>query len=326
MVGVDVTPPLRVVYFGTPAFAVPALEALLASPHHVLAIVTQPDRPRGRGQRVSDMPVKELALGRGLPVLQPDRLKDEAFLDAFRALNADIGVVAAYGKILPDAVLSVPRLGLINVHASLLPRHRGAAPIHRAIIAGDRETGVTIMRIVRELDAGPMVDRRTLPIGDDETSADLEARLARLGAERLVETMTQIAKGTAREVPQDDRLATYAPRLTKDDGAMDWTQPAPALHNLVRGLHPWPHAFSYLDQARYLIHRTRVAEHGASGAAPPGSVIEASGETLIVAAGAGTALRILEIQPEGRRAMSARDFLAGHRPPPRFRFSRTPLA
>ena len=190
MVGVDLTLPLRVVYFGTPAFAVPALEALLASPHHVLAIVTRPDRPRGRGQRVSDMPVKELALGRGLPVLQPDRLKDEAFLDAFRALNADIGVVAAYGKILPDAVLSVPRLGLINVHASLLPRHRGAAPIHRAIIAGDRETGVTIMRIVSALDAGPMFDRRTLPIGDDETSADLEASLARLGAELLVSPVT----------------------------------------------------------------------------------------------------------------------------------------
>ena len=324
MVGSDLTPRLRVVYFGTPAFAVPTLEALLGSPHHVLAVVTQPDRPRGRGQRVSDTPVKELALARGLPVLQPDRLKDEAFMDAFRALDADIGVVAAYGKILPEAVLATPRLGLINVHASLLPRHRGAAPIHRAIIAGDRETGVTIMRIVRELDAGPMLDRRTQPIREDETSADLETSLAQLGAGLLIETMAQIATGTALEVPQDDRLATHAPRLTKEDGAMDWTQPAHALHNLVRGLHPWPHAYSHLGQARYLIRRTQVVQHGA--AEPPGSVIEASGDNLIVAAGAGTALRIVEIQPEGRRPMGARDFLAGHRLALRSRFSRTPLA
>jgi methionyl-tRNA formyltransferase len=324
MVTTGSAPRLRAVYFGTPSFAVPSLEALLASAHTVVGVITQPDRPRGRGQRVTEMPVKQLALDRGLPVLQPERLKDEAFLDVLRALAADLGVVAAYGKILPDALLAVPRLGLINVHASLLPKYRGAAPIHRAIIAGERETGVTIMRIVRELDAGPTFDRRTHRIGDDETSTDVEARLARLGADLLMETMGLIAAGTARETPQDDALATYAPRLTKEDGAMDWTQPAASLHNLVRGLHPWPHAFAYAGHARYLIHRTEVARHVGAAGSLPGSVIEASGDTLLVAAGSGTALRIVEIQPEGRRAMGARDFLAGHRLGPGARFSRTP--
>lgn len=324
MVSSDSGPALRVVYFGTPSFAVPPLEALLASAHAVVAVITQPDRPRGRGQRVSEMPVKQLALDRGLPVLQPERLKDEAFLDALRAFGPEIGVVAAYGKILPDALLAVPRLGLINVHASLLPKYRGAAPIHRAIIAGERETGVTIMRIVRELDAGPTFDTRAHRIGDDETSAAVEARLARLGADLLMETMDRIATGTAQETPQDHALATYAPRLTKEDGAMDWTEPASSLHNLVRGLHPWPHAFAYAGQARYLIHRTEVVRHLSAGASLPGSVIEATGDTLLVTAGSGTVLRIVEIQPEGRRAMGARDFLAGHRLGPGARFSRTP--
>jgi methionyl-tRNA formyltransferase len=324
MVSSDSGPTLRVVYFGTPSFAVPPLESLLASAHTVAGVVTQPDRPRGRGQRVSGMPVKHLALDRGLPVLQPERLRDEAFLEAVRALGADLGVVAAYGKILPDAILAIPRLGLINVHASLLPKYRGAAPIHRAIIAGERETGVTIMRIVRELDAGPVFDSCAQHIGGDETSTEVEARLARLGADLLMKTMGLIATGTARETPQDSALATYAPRLTKEDGAMDWTRPAPALHDLVRGLHPWPHAFTCAGQARYLIHRTEVVRQAGSGGYTPGSVIEATADTLLVAAGSGTVLRIVEIQPEGRRVMRARDFLAGHRLGPGARFSPAP--
>lgn len=319
--------PLRIVYFGTPAFALPTLDALLASPpHRVVAVVTQPDRPRGRGQRVSDAPVKDLARQHGLEILQPDRLKDESFLVRFRALEPDLGVVAAYGKILPEVVLSVPRLGLINVHASLLPKYRGAAPVHRAIIAGEQETGVTIMRIIRELDAGPVLAMRRRPIADDETSAEVEADLARLGADLLLDAVTQLASGLAREVPQDDRHATYAPRVTRDDGMMDWDLPAPALHNLVRGLHPWPHAFSYLGAARYLVHRTRVAEGAPVPAAAPGAILEALGDRLIVAASAGTALQILEIQPEGRRVMNVREFLAGHRLAPGARFARRPLA
>jgi methionyl-tRNA formyltransferase len=326
MVDVSSTPALRVVYFGTPVFARPTLEALLASRHAVIAVVTQPDRPRGRGQHVTDLPVKRLAIDRGLPVLQPERLRDEGFLDALRALRPDIGVVAAYGKILPDALLAVPSHGLINVHASLLPKYRGAAPIHRAIVAGDRDTGVTIMRIVRELDAGPMLAWDALPIREDETSTQVESRLAALGAELLMETMDRIATGTAQETPQDDSRATYAPRLTREDGTMDWTRSAADLHNLVRGLHPWPHAFAYLEDGRYLIHRTEVARHRRAEGALPGSVIEASGDTLLIAAGSDTVLRVLEIQPEGRRVMRARDFLAGRRLGPGAAFRDTPGA
>ncbi len=325
---VSTLPPsvLRIVYFGTPTFAVPTLEALLGSPHEVVAVVTQPDRPRGRGQRVSDSPVKDLARRHGLDVLQPDRLKDEAFLARLRAFEPDLGIVAAYGRILPDALLALPRLGLLNVHASLLPRYRGAAPVHRAVIAGESETGVTIMRVVRELDAGPMLAWRRRTIGEEETSVEVEHDLARLGAGLLLETIDGLARGSITEVPQDVRGASYAPRLSKTDGVMEWDQPAAALHNLVRGLHPWPHAFTYFGTDRYLVHRTRVPARAPSSEAAPGSVLEAAGDRLLVAAGTLSALQVLEIQPEGRRVMSARDFLAGHRVPPGARFTRDPHA
>ena len=197
---------LRIVFFGTPAFAVPTLDALLrASPHTVVGVVTQPDRPRGRGQKTSDAPVKARARAAGVPVLQPDRLKDPAFIDALTALNADLGVVAAYGRILTEAILATPRLGMINVHGSLLPRYRGAAPVHRAVIAGERETGVTIMRVVKALDAGPMLATAHRPIAPDETSEEVERDLAHLGATLLASTIVdQIADGRAAETPQDD--------------------------------------------------------------------------------------------------------------------------
>lgn len=312
---------LRIVYFGTPTFAVPTLDVLLASPHAVVAVVTQPDRPKGRGQRLSDSPVKDLARRHGLDILQPHRLKDEAFLSRLRGFEPDLGVVAAYGKILPDTVLALPRLGLLNVHASLLPKYRGAAPVHRAVIAGERETGVTIMRVVSELDAGPMLAWRRRAIDEEETSAEVERDLARLGAELLRDTLDALVRGTLTEVAQDDREASHAPRLSKTDGAMNWGQPAAALHNLVRGLHPWPHAYTYLGTARYLVHRTRVATTPAPSGAAPGSILEAEGDRLIVATGAGSAIQILEIQPEGRRVMDARDFLAGHRLRPGARFT-----
>lgn len=301
--------PLRVVFFGTPAFAVPTLDALLTSGHQVVGVVTQPDRPRGRGQKVSDAPVKARALGAGLPLLQPPTLKDDTFLQALRALAADIGVVAAYGKILTSVVLATPRLGLINVHASLLPRYRGAAPIARAIVAGEHETGVTIMRVVQALDAGPMLAESRRPIGPDETSDAVEHDLARIGASLLVTTLDLLAKGAAREIPQDDSLSTYAPRLTKDDGLMDWSKPATDLHNLVRGLHPWPHAYTFLNDQRLIIHRT-FAMPDQSGAAP-GEIIEASPDRLRVATGNGV-LQLLDLQAEGKRPMAAHDFLAGH--------------
>ena len=197
---------LRIVFFGTPAFAVPSLDALLgAAPHTVVGVVTQPDRPRGRGQKLSDAPVKARALDAGLPVLQPERMRDEAFVHSLTSWNADLGVVAAYGKILTDAILAVPRLGMINVHGSLLPRYRGAAPVHRAIIDGEIATGITIMRVVKALDAGPMLAKDHRPIGPEETSEEVERDLAKIGARLLVAVVDQIARGNGREEIQDER-------------------------------------------------------------------------------------------------------------------------
>jgi methionyl-tRNA formyltransferase len=309
---------MKVVFFGTPRFAVPSLERLLPGPHPVVGVVTQPDRPRGRGQKPSDAPVKVVALREGLPLLQPDRLKDDGFLGAFAALGADIGVVAAYGKILPEAVLAIPRLGLVNVHASLLPRYRGAAPIQRAVLAGERETGVSIMRVVRALDAGPVFATRATAIGPSETADRVEQRLADLGADLLLEVLGEIEGGRARETPQDERNVTYAPRLTKEEGLIDWTAPAWAIHNAVRGLHPWPHAFTYLGRVRLIVLESAVGGDAATALVPsggcpaPGEILEAARDTLGVAAGGGTRLDLLRIQPEGRKPMCIREFLAGH--------------
>jgi methionyl-tRNA formyltransferase len=368
-------PPLSIVFFGTPAFASPTLQALLESSHRVVGVVSQPDRPRGRGQKPGIAPVKELALGAGLPVLQPERLKDRAFLDAFTALGADLGVVAAYGRIIPEVVINTPRLGLINVHGSLLPRYRGAAPIQRAVMAGDPETGITIMRIVKELDAGAMFAKAVRPIPLEATSGDMERELAAVGARLLVEVVDSIAAGTAREEQQDDGQATYAPKITREESPIDWTRSAAAIHNQVRGLNPWPRASTSMDGARLIVMRTspeqahlsagtevpspRSMDPGCrlqvphpprlgsgvqapdSGAvtdvepglqsrratasassqkmpgagslesgAKPGTVIEAGGDAIRVATGDGVLL-LLEVQPEGKRVMTAREFLAG---------------
>lgn len=303
--------PLRVVFFGTPDFAVPSLEALLASHHAVVGLVTQPDRPRGRGQRVSESPAKRVALASGVPVLQPDRLKDESFLASLRAWRTDAGVVAAYGKILPAAVLEAPPLGLINVHASLLPRHRGAAPVHRAVIAGDTETGVSIMRVVQALDAGGVFSTAVRPIGPDDTSADVEHDLARLGAALLLDVLGQLASGTAVEVPQDDTAATYAHRLRKEEGLIDWRAPAAAIHNQVRGLQPWPMAWTSLGGRRLIVIRTRAVPEAAESGLAPGSMVHLAKDAFRVQTGAGL-LDVLTVQPEGRRAMAARAFAAGH--------------
>jgi methionyl-tRNA formyltransferase len=304
-----VASPLRIVFFGTPDFAVPTLDVLLASAHSVVGVVTQPDRPRGRGRKTSAGPVKVRALMSERTVFQPERLKDSSFGDAFAAIHADLGVVAAYGRILPESLITTPRLGMINVHASLLPRYRGAAPVHRAIIAGERETGVTIMRVVKALDAGPMLARAARSIGPDETSVDVERDLARIGAGLLLRVVDQLAAGSAEETPQDEGAATYAPRLTREDGVLDWRQPAATIHNRIRGLHPWPHAHTHLDGRRYILLRSEI---GASGSDhPPGRIIEAHGERLVVATGSGT-IRLVDIQPEGKRPLTAREFLAGH--------------
>jgi methionyl-tRNA formyltransferase len=301
--------PLRIVFFGTPAFAVPTLQVLLASRHAVVAVVTQPDRPRGRGQKTTHAPIKASATAAGVTVLQPDSIKDPGFVGALSAMDADLGVVAAYGKILTDAVLAVPRLGMVNVHASLLPRYRGAAPVHRAIIAGERETGITIMRMVRALDAGPMLATTRRPIGPDETSEDVERDLARIGAALAVSTIEGLIDGRVSELAQNDADATYAHRLAKDDGVIDWALSANQIHNRIRGLHPWPHGFTFLSDRRLILLRSTPSADVAGG--EPGTVQEASGDRLRVATGAGV-LSLLELQAEGKRPMPAREFLAGH--------------
>src|SRR5258706_6787609 len=291
-----------IVFFGTPQFAVPTLRRILDSTHTVAGVVTQPDRPRGRGQRVTDAPIKALAVARSIPVMQPERLKPAEVTEALRGWQPDLGVVAAYGRIIPEHLLAVPRLGMINVHASLLPSYRGAAPVHRAVINGERETGVTIMRVVKELDAGAMFAKASRPIEPDETSDVIEAALAEVGADLLARVVEQIAAGTAQEEPQDPARATYASRLTKEEGLIDWSQPSSGIHNRVRGLYPWPHGYTFLDGARLIVLRTRI-EHAdqalrhAQGhpeqSPPPGTIVDLTRDAIHVATGHGGRRAIL---------------------------------
>lgn len=302
---------VTIAFFGTPDFAVPSLTRLVEAGAQVVAVVTQPDRRRGRGQRLQPAPVKVAAAAHRIPVLQPDRARDPELAARLAAIRPDLGVVAAYGNWLPDEIVHAPRLGTINVHPSLLPKYRGAAPIHRAVIAGERETGVTMIRLVREMDAGPILSRAVRSIGPGETSAAVERALAVLGADLLVSTVRDIAAGRATETPQDHAHATFAPKLTREDGRIDWTRPARDVHNLVRGLHPWPHAYTFLGRVRYLILRTGEPAVRAAGRRP-GAIIEARGDRLRVACGDDTSIVIEELQPEGRKRLSTRAFLAGH--------------
>ena len=301
--------PLRVLFFGTPAFAVPSLSAVARSAHPVVGVITQPDRSRGRGQTVQPEAVKLAALEHQLPIWQPDRLKDPALLETLGAERPDLGIVVAYGRLLPQALLDLPRLGCVNVHASLLPRWRGAAPIHRAILAGDRETGITIMRVVLALDAGPVLARVATPIDPHETSAALASRLAALGARLLVETVDLLAIGRVTEEPQDESGVTYAAKLERADSPIDWSRSAQSIHDQIRGLHPWPLAATSLAGRRVLLLRSMVAS-GEPVSDSPGTIVDVRPEGLVVAAGAGT-VRVIELQPEGRRAMPVRDFLNG---------------
>ena len=301
--------PLRIVYFGTPEFAVPGLRALIGSHHTVVALVSQPDRPRGRGQKLQSTATKLVADAAGIPVLQPVKVKDPAFHAALEHFAPDLGVVAAYGRIIPDPVLAIPRLGMINIHASLLPKYRGAAPVHRAIINGEEETGVTIMRVVTELDAGPMFLAASRPIALAETTPEVEEALAELGASLVLTVADRLAAGAAVEVEQDHARATYAPKIERHEGTIDWSLPARRIHDRVRGLQPWPLVAVRFDGTRCLLHRTMLTDEITN--AEPGTIVAASAGVLTVAAGDQRILRILEIQPEGKRAMAARDFLAG---------------
>jgi methionyl-tRNA formyltransferase len=260
---------------------------------------------------VGPTPTKQIALDASVPILQPLKLRDEAFAATIASFNADLGVVAAYGRILPDALLKIPRLGMINVHGSLLPKYRGAAPVHRAVIAGEEMTGITIMRVVAQLDAGPMLATAMRPIGPDETSVEVERELAEIGAQAVVDVANRLAQAPVEETPQDDALATYAPKLEKSESPIDWALPARDIHNRVRGLQPWPMASTAIHGARVLIHRTRLADQVTDASA--GTVVDAGGDVLSVAAGDRKVLRVVMIQPEGRRAMTVREFLSGRK-------------
>jgi len=301
---------VRVVFLGTGAFAVPSLEAVLEAGHDVAALVTQPDREKGRGRVLGAPPTKVLAERRGVPVLQPARIKDPRAIDELRALRPDVQVVVAYGQILPRAVIDIPPLGTVNVHSSLLPRYRGAAPIQWAIVNGERETGVTTMRIDEGLDTGPILLARATPIGGEETAAELESRLARIGAEVLIETLEELSRGTLVPRPQDHARATLAPLLNKEDGRLEWARTADEIARRVRGLQPWPGVVTTLGGAPLKVLRAR-AEAGPRTEAPPGTLLSVDRDGLVVAAGEGTRLRLLEVQAESRRAVPAAAFAAG---------------
>ena len=302
---------VNIAFFGTPTFAVPTLDRLATTGINVSVVVTQPDRRRGRGHRLVLSPVKSLALTHDIPVLQPSSAKDSNFIAQLTDHGPDLGVVVAYGQLLPDSVLNAPRLGTINVHASLLPKYRGAAPIHRAVIAGERETGITVIRLVKRMDAGPMLARMVRPVGPDESSEEIQKDLADIGADLLLSVVADMSSGRCPEVPQDHSLATLAPRLTREDGIIDWNRPAEDIHNLVRGLHPWPHACTYLQGERHVILRTFVDTQSSFPQYPPGTVCVAHGDRLLVACGSDTTLGIRELQTAGRKPLTTRAFLSG---------------
>lgn len=297
---------MRIVFAGTPDFAVPALDALVDAGHAIVAVYTQPDRPAGRGRKLVASPVKQRALELGIPVEQPESLKTPEAQQRLREYAPEVMVVVAYGLLLPQAVLDIPARGCLNIHASLLPRWRGAAPIQRAIEAGDAESGVCIMQMERGLDTGPVLLEKRLNIGERETGGELHDRLARLGAEAIVEALAQLDALTPR--PQDDVQATYARKLEKHEARIDWNEAAIDIERRVRAFNPWPVAFTTLDGQPLRIWRAEAT----AGAGQPGTVIAAANAGIDVATGDG-ALRILELQPAGKRVLTAAQFLNGHR-------------
>ena len=299
---------MRLVFLGTPAFAVPTLERLVERGHQVLAAVTQPDRPKGRGQTLAPPPVKEAALRLGMPVYQPERVKRPEAVDHLRSFAPEAMVVVGYGQIIPQSVIDIPPLGILNVHASLLPKYRGAGPIQWAIVNGETVTGVTIMRIDAGLDTGPMLLKAETAIGADETAIDLGRRLSVMGAGLLVEALDALAAGRVIPQPQDNAQATYASMLKKEDGRIDWTRSAAQIHNQVRGMQPWPGAYSIFRGAALHVWRARPVEAGAGH--PPGALVRI--KPPLVACGVG-ALELIEVQMEGRKRMPAADFANGQR-------------
>lgn len=299
---------LNIVFAGTPEFAAHHLQALIDSHHNLLAVYTQPDRPAGRGKKLTPSPVKQLAQAAGVPVYQPASLRDAEAQAQFRHLNADIMVVVAYGLLLPQAVLDTPRLGCINVHASLLPRWRGAAPIQRAIEAGDSETGVTIMQMEAGLDTGPMLNKARCSVEAEDTAASLHDRLAALGPPALLETLASLANGTARAEAQNDSQSNYARKIDKAEAEIDWQRTAVDLDRLVRAFNPFPIAYTLVGDERLRIHAARVT--GATTQGVPGSVLKVTGEGVFVNCAEGV-LQITQLQLPGKKILGAAEFVNG---------------
>jgi methionyl-tRNA formyltransferase len=309
---------VRIVFFGSPSFAVPTLEALRAAGHDVALVVSQPGKPFGRKAEITDPPVASLAKSLGMHVFQPPTLKDDAAFARLAETRADAFVVAAYGKILAQRVLDLPRLGCLNVHGSLLPRWRGASPVQASILAGDAETGVSIMKMEAGMDTGPVYTMRQTEIGDEEDSASLGARLAKIGAAALVETLHLLEGEEGRTpVPQDDSRATHCPKIDREDARVDWTRPAAELVRRARAFTPWPGLFTTRRNARLklsllsLVVEGAWVREGAAASSPPGTVLEA-GARVVVACGAG-AVAVATLQSEGRKALPAADFVRGER-------------
>ena len=301
---------MRIVFMGTPQAAVPTLRQCLDDGHEVVAVWTQPDKPAGRGNKVSFSPVKEFALSRGLSVFQPARIKNDEAKQLFASHDAEVGVVVAYGRILPEEFLRAPRRGCINVHFSLLPLYRGAAPANWAIVKGETETGVTTMFIEPTLDTGPILLQEKTPIGDKETAPELMQRLSEIGAALLGDTLARLDDLTPR--PQRDADATFAPVLTKEDGLIDWSQSAFEIERRIRGFQPWPNAYTSFNSKSLILWEAQPSISVTSGIAN-GELIVAHRDELVVQCGQQTALRVLEVQPEARKRMAARDFINGMR-------------
>ena len=308
----DTSRPLRLVFMGTPDFAVPSLQALIDGGDEVVGVLSQPDKPAGRRMALHAPPIKQCALAHGVPVFQPDSIRTHEVIERLRTWRPDMIVVAAYGKILPAAVLALPRGGCINVHASLLPKYRGAAPIQWAIARGERQTGVTIMRINDQMDAGDILLQKTVALKSDETGGSLHDTLAALGAHAMIEAIDGLKAGGLAAVPQDERAATYAPRLRKEDGEIDWSQPGVRIERRVRAFHPWPSAYTWLAGKRLKILAAHVQNSECRDSVAPGAVIDLHDDFLRVATGDGT-LGIGAIQLEGKKALPIAAFVKGHR-------------
>jgi methionyl-tRNA formyltransferase len=301
---------MTLVFLGTPSFAVPTLVRVIEAGHRVLAVFTQPDRPKGRGGQLSTSPVKETALKLGLPVHQPERIRRPDPVEQLKQMQPDAMVVVGYGQIIPQSIIDIPRHGILNVHGSLLPKYRGAAPIQWAIANGESTTGVTTMRIDAGLDTGDMLLKWETSIGPEESAVELGQRMAQAGADLLVQTLAEIEAGTLRAEPQDNGQASLAPILKKEDGEVDWSWPAGKIFNRARGFLPWPGAYSYFRGQLFHIWKARVAEENSDSA--PGRLMPLK-RRLLVSCGEGTALQLLEVQVEGRKRMPAEAFVNGHR-------------